>query len=287
MKFPYRTVNEITPDLRGFYRIDHAAYHEGRGISSTAIKRALVSYAHYVYKETFDTAALAFGRAFHAALLEPELFAKQWSVLPQFDGHPNSNKYQDAKNAWMAENQGREVITCDAMSTIAEMKLVLRQHPEYAKLPKFDAEIMAITRDEPTQMQIKCKADLFGSAIVDFKTTSGGLQPSEFLNDMIKWKYHVSAALYQDIITDLTGERLPFIVVPVTKKAPFECEFYRLSDEILDEGRKLWRAGLTRIHRWATQAPEVAAVAEKRLRVLQPSSRLLYSTTDTLLFLEG
>jgi hypothetical protein len=160
-------------------------------------------------------------------------------------------------------------------------------HPEYAKLPEFDAEIMAINRCPDTGLQIKCKADLFGHAIVDFKSTSSGVTPAEFLNDVIKWNYHVSAAFYQDVIWLCTGERLPFVVVPVTKKAPFECEFYTLSDEMLEEGRKLYKAGLKRIRNWSLWPESERITAEKKMRTLYPNGRLLYSTLDTLRFIEG
>lgn len=281
MKFPYASVDSITHDLNGFYRISHEAYHSGPGISSSRLKKALVSWAAYVHKGEYDSAALAFGRAFHMAILEPDLFDNRYAI---YTGAVRRGKSWDD---FQERAKGFEILTTEESWTIDGMIQAVRSHPEFARLPKFDAEIMAITTCPETHFKIKCKADLFGHAIVDFKTTSSGLQPGEFLNDIIKWRYHVSAAFYQDIIQLLTGERLPFVVVPVTKKAPYECEFYNLSDEILEEGRKLYKAALRRIKKWSSIDSDKIYAADKRMRTLYPSQRLMYSTQELLDFVEA
>lgn len=286
MKFPYRTVSAITPDLHGFYRISHEAYHDGLGISSSRIKKALMSRAAYTHREETDSSALAFGRAFHAALLEPDLFASRWAVAQRFPGHPNSNEHKAAKEEWFRHHQGREILSADDATIISEMLRTVKSHPFFEALGLGDTEIMAISTCPDTQLKIKCKADVLGAAITDFKTTSSGVRASDFLQDVVKWGYHVSAALYQDIVADHVGERLPFVVVPITNKAPFECEFYKMSDEILDEGRKLYKAGLRRIKRWENES-ESDTNSKKVLRTLYPNARVLYTTKDTIDFIEG
>ncbi len=283
MKFPYVTIQDIAPEHTGFYRISHEAYHRGIGISSSRVKKALKSYDAYTQAVDEDSQALAFGRAFHMAILEPELYRKRYKL---FDGASRNSKAWDIFSA-DAEKDGREALLASEHIQIGHMIGCIDSHPEYAKLPTFDSEIMAIARCPDTALQLKCKADLFGHAIVDFKTTSSGVTPADFMHDVVKWNYHVSAAFYQDIIERLTGERLPFILVPVTKKAPFECEFYTLSAELLDEGRKLYKAALHRIAKWSVMQPETRTRVEKKMRVLHPNARVLYSTVDTLAFIEG
>lgn len=269
--------------MNGFYRIDHEAYHTGLGLSSSRVKKALHSYAAYHHEDTYDSASLAFGRAFHASLLEPGAFAAKWVTAPDFGGHPNSTAFREAKRNWYDSHRGKEILTAEDARTIEAMVDAVHAHPEYAHLPHFDAEIMGITTCALTGLLIKCKVDFFGHAIIDFKSTSSGLTPSDLLNDIIKWKYHVSAAFYQDIITQITGERLPFIIVPVTKKAPFECEFYTLSSELLAEGRKLYQTALRQIKIWQDHGKP----AEKTMRTLYPNARLLYSARETIEFIEG
>lgn len=285
MNFGYPVIQQITSDLHGFYRIDHEAYHQGLGISSTKVKKALTSYKQFYHEENYDSAALAFGRAFHAYLLEPELFAAKWGVVPEIAGNKNSNAYKEEYARKVSELQGRELISAEDFRSIKQMAAVARAHPDFPK--DFDAEIMAVATCPETGLLLKCKSDMFKSAIVDFKTTSVGLKPAEFLNDMTKWGYHVSAAFYQDVIALVIGERLPFDVVPVLKpdaqgKRAIDCEIYRLSDDLLDQGRQLYKAGLRQILKWQNNQPET-----KRKRVLYPNARMVYSTKDILEFIEA
>ncbi len=283
MKFSYPTVDTITCDLRGLYRISHDAYHVGPGISSSRLKKALISHASYISEDKIDSAALTFGRAFHAALIEPNVFAQEWTVLPEFEGHPNSNAYKSTRFEWLKENQGKQVLDRESNATIISMLGTVKSHPEYAGIAGHSAEIMGVTQCLDTGFLIKCKCDLLGHNIVDFKTTSSGITKSEFMYDVVKWRYHVSAAFYQDIISSIVGYKLPFWIIPVTKKAPFECEFYELSDDLLEEGRKLYKAALRRIKRWETVKP----AGDKKLRMLQPNSRMINETREIIEFIEN
>ncbi len=294
MKFPYQRVTGITPGMSGFYLIENDAYHAGIGISSTKVKKALRSYAQYAAEEPIDSAALAFGRAFHDALLEPHLFRSRYTVMPEFDGHPNSNIYKAAKADWLGCNQGKEVLSSDEASLIQRMIVAVQDHPKYADFgTKYNAEVMACHTCPETGLLLKCKMDLFADSIVDFKSTSGGVTPAEFTQALIKFNYHVSAAFYQDIVTALTGVKYPFIIVPVSKPpqtrrdAPIEVEFYQITDDVLDQGRQLYKAGLKRIAKWAILTEESRKNDGKRLRLLNLSPRIVYSTQDTLSYIEG
>lgn len=282
MRFEYPNVTAITPQLEGFYRIDHEAYHAGPGISSTRVKRALGSYASYIM-EREDTDALAFGRAFHMALLEPLLFAHTYVPPPSINGHKNSNAYKADYAAWLQSIEGRIPISNDDWEAIFAMVKSVGNHPLCPAAKS--VEIMGITTCPETGYQLKCKADVFDGVIVDYKSASGPISDAEFTNEVLKWRYHVSAAFYQDIFWRLTGERFRFIVVPVQKKAPYECEYYELPEEFLTEGRRLYKAGLKRMRKWESMPESARFLSDKRKRVLRPTPRLLYTTTDILNFI--
>jgi hypothetical protein len=277
MKFPYQTVPEITEQTPpGFYRISHEAYHRGPGISSSAVKKALVSYDQFIAPHENST-ALTFGRAFHAAILEPHEYLK----MPRIAGGPGTNAYKAEVAA------GRDIVCAADEGIIEEMALAIKAHPEYTALGAWDSEVMAVSRCKETGLLIKCKADLFGSGrIIDFKSTSGGATPPDFLHAVNTFDYHVSAAFYSDIIEGLLGVRLPFVWVPVTKSEPYECEFIEVSEALLDEGRKLYKAGLRRIAKWQKQDADARVKAEKKTWVLQPNGRTFYSTRERLEYLE-
>ncbi len=285
MAFAYPTITEIKPDTTGFYRIDHDAYHQGPGVSSSDIKNALISYGHFRAKkdglDDDDTPALRFGRAFHMAVLEPELFAAKWVVAPRWDRRTKIGKA--AAEAWYLEHVGKETLTSDDMDQIYAMARALGNHPKWSDLASYIPEVMIIRRDPETGLQLKCKADLFGGAIVDVKTTVCAA-PMEFARSVLNFGYHISTAFYQDLVFAETGERLPFIHVAVEKKAPFGVAFYELSPEYLAEGRKLWRAGATRIAEWTAKAAIGAVVApySTDIRVLHPKANVMYKTQDYL-----
>jgi hypothetical protein len=284
MNFGYPTITEILPDMHGFYLIGHDDYHRGLGISSTQVKNALKSYELF-NKGVRDTDALRFGRAFHAALLEPDYFAAHYAVVPNFSGHKNSKAHKSDKQTWVHSIGNKEMLQAKEAVQISDMLRAIKTHPEYAKLDKFQAEIMGITKCQETSLQIKCKSDLFASGIIDFKSTSTGVGP-EFMKDVLNFGYHISAAFYQDIVAAIIGERLPFTIVAVTKTNS-ECEFWQLSDELLEEGRKLYKAGLRRIARWRIQPPENRVLQEKKIRVLEMTPRAAFLTQDILRYIDG
>lgn len=274
MKFPYTTALAVSPGMHGLYRISHEAYHAGFGLSSSKLKAALVSYDTYMQEEKSDSASMSFGRAFHAALIEPEHFKAKWEILPQ---GPTSKAYKDA----VAE--GRNVVSEAELELVQAMCDAVRAHPDYGTVCKGDGEIMAVTTCMRTGMTIKCKADILSNSIVDFKSTSASINPSDFLYEIVKYKYHLSAAFYQDIVMQVTGVKMPFVLIPVTKKENPECEFYELSDELLDEGRTLYKAALDRIIKWNTK-PETRA---KKLRKLYPNGRVMQVTRDIVDFVSS
>lgn len=271
--FGYPSLSQITEHTQpGFYKIDNAAYHASPGLSSSRIKAAIKGYAHYV-KPQEQTDAMAFGTAFHAAMLEPEVWAK-YHVSPDVD--KRTKAYKD----WVScLPDGASFVTPEEKELIGKMCAAVRDHPDWVDTTGHN-EVAAVAR--MGSVLVKCKADSLGGQIIDLKSTSGSVTPGGFLRSVVDFGYHTSAAFYQDIFHLLTGERLPFVIVAVAKN-PVDVEIYELSDDLLDAGRKLYQAGMRRIARWESSPDNVKK--EKRKRVLQPSSYLLYNTTETLEFI--
>lgn len=281
MIFP--VVNTITNDLNGLYRIDHAPYHAAIGHSSSNLKDALVSYGHFkagkIGKE--PTPAMAFGTAFHMALLEPELYAKSYAVMPGFDGHPNSNLYRLAKAEWIAENNGKTCIEKEKQCELEVMIDAVVSHPQWKLFNRYQPEIMGTMIHKETGLRIKCKMDLFGSAIVDVKTTQCAAA-AKFRRSTLDFGYHTSAAFYQNLIREITGEKMRFIHLVVEKAPTYGVAFWEMSDDFLAEGEKLWRAGLQRIAEWEAmhEAPSLHYGGD--IQTLQVTPQVLYRTKETL-----
>lgn len=283
--FQIPQIKEITNETKnGLYLIDHEAYHSSEGLSSTTVKKALGSYNEFIYEKE-DNDAFAFGRAFHSALLEPELFEKEYIRSPEFPYHKNSNAYKDAFSKFVEEAQGKTIIGVDDAEKIEAMIQSVTGHAEWPNF-KFQAEVAAVSRCKDTNLLLKCKADMFGTKVVDVKTTSTGVKPHEFMSDVIRFGYHISAAFYHDIIESVVGFSPEFYLLPVSKNKPHDCELYKLSDSLLDEGRKLYRAAIKRIYDWAVMTPVDRKKSGQKIKLLEATPRVLYNTTDILKYIE-
>lgn len=280
MAISYPKINQVDTYLSGFYRIDHEAYHHGPGISSSDIKAALVSYGHYRMKKNgvfSETAAMAFGTAFHMAILEPELFTKSYITPPKFGGHPNSAGHKHEKSAWTLENLGKEIISEKERELIEKMEMAVRCHPAFDSYRNYTSELMGL------HLGMKCKMDLFGGEIVDLKTTECASE-DEFDRAVLKYGYHISAAYYREIVRRLTGEVLPFVFIVAEKKPPYGVAFYELPEEYLAAGLRLAFAGLKRIESWDDNPPESSYGT--KIKTLLANPRVLYSCEQVIARME-
>ena len=99
----------------------------------------LVHRAPALYKAWLDgaedepTPALLFGKAFHCALLEPDVFRRTYAVEPSF-GDCRSKDNKARRDAWRAEHNGVSLITREDDETIRGMIRVIRAHPRLEPL---------------------------------------------------------------------------------------------------------------------------------------------------------
>src|SRR5688572_3818470 len=114
--------------------IPEERYHERRlgVVSKGALDLVHRSPAHY--RAWIDgqlekaSPALAFGRAFHCAMLEPEKFAQAYAVEPDFgDCRTKANKA--ARDDWRQCHSAAELLSPDDHATIAGMVASVRAHP--------------------------------------------------------------------------------------------------------------------------------------------------------------
>jgi len=235
-EYPVITKDQIKP---GVFRIDHDEYHEGEGVSSSELKTMLRSPAHAKVKGTYSP-ALAFGRAFHMAILEPELFESTYTLMPKFSG----TGMKARKEAWLAENEGKETLSEDDYGTIRHMSAAVKASKFWPRIKDYDVEIAHFAQDPKTNILMKCKADMIGDWIIDVKSTQNASGES-FVRDAIKFGYHISAAYYQDIVKLATGRMLPFMWIAVEKSEPYGVAFYEADSAMLEVGREEYLRALS------------------------------------------
>jgi hypothetical protein len=140
---------------------------------------------------------------------------------------------------------GKEFVNQDDIDNMGEIAEAVEKTKHWQLYKQYDGETAGFVVDPVTGVLRKSKADLFGDAIVDIKTTECAA-PSVFTRQIIKYQYDLSGAYYQDNFDLLIGKRLDIILLAVEKKKPFGVAFYRLPNAMLSYGRKQYRLALDR-----------------------------------------
>lgn len=219
-------------------------YHANSAISKSGLDLIARSPAHWFYQEKREpTRAMIIGSALHAAILEPELFAEQYMLLRNVTDR-RASEYKQA----VAIHGADFVLTGTEADYVAGMQESVRCHPYLRALLEQPgrAELSVITKDPVTGVDVQCRYDWLTDALLplDIKTTQDA-RPDAFARSVANYRYHVQAAFYSDVWEWETGERLQrFEFAAIEKAMPHAIGIYRLDDEAIAEGRRLYREAL-------------------------------------------
>lgn len=225
----------------GFYNILNEQYQKEEAVSKTDLTLFARSPAHFKAKEYKEpTGPMIFGAATHTAILQPELYVKDYAVMPE--GGDKRTKH-GKELAEEAEQNGQILLSWNDAGIIGEMAKSIKSHKTASKLI-FDqgpAEISGFWIDKQTGVECKCRPDKVLSAsniIVDLKTTEDArLEP--FMRSLANFKYHWQSAHYLNGVSAITGiDHEDFVVVAVEKEAPFAVAVYRLDNAMIYLGRE-------------------------------------------------
>lgn len=115
-------------------------------------------------------------------------------------------------------------------------------------------EKQKIMTGEIEGLKWKIKIDsLLPDTIVDLKVMSDISKKKwvqdvgEFLDFVRYWGYDIQGAVYQEIVRQNTGEKLPFVIAAVSKEAEPDIELIEVDQVYLDEAMNLVRYNAPRI----------------------------------------
>jgi len=225
----------------GFYNISDEEYHSDSAVSKSDLELFARSPAHYKAKELKEiTPAMAFGSAFHTAILQPEIYAEKYVVMPEgIDGRTKAGKAIKEE----AENNNQIIISWADSTTISDMRKAVRAHPTASRLLSFEgySEISGFWTDERTSLDCRLRADRIDSEnriLIDLKTTvDARLEP--FTRQLANLKYHWQAAHYLNGVTQITGiEHKDFVIIAIEKEPPYAIAVYRLDDAMIYLGNE-------------------------------------------------
>lgn len=224
--------------------LSNEQYHAHESISKSGLDLIARSPAHFRYQEKREsTRSMVIGSALHAAVLEPDLFASQYMLLRNVSDR-RASEYKQA----VAVHGADFVLTGTEADYVAGMQETIRSHAYAGRVLSETgrAELSVMTKDPVTGVAVRCRFDWLTNAglAVDLKTTIDA-RPDAFARSVANYRYHVQAAFYADVWSWETGETLQgFEFLAVEKSMPHALAVYRLDDEALSEGRRLYREAL-------------------------------------------
>lgn len=215
--------------------------------------------------------AFAFGKAFHCAVLEPDVYRATYTVEPDFtfaepdfgdcrfkeakakrDAWREANGYKEslsARDRWREANAGKQLLEQADATAIAGMVRSIAAHPLASKMLLGDgvSELTVKWTDPATGIVCKSRADRYAKAFrlcVDLKSTDDA-RASVFAKSVANHGYHRQAAFYEDGFAAV-GEPLDgFVFVAVEKRPPYLVAIFNLEDEDVMDGRRENRAHLS------------------------------------------
>ena len=252
------------PTEPGIYAgITNADYHAGPGISKSGLDLLARSPLHYWHRylsgrpaDRIETGAMRFGTAVHAAILEPEDYAR-WVVMPKVDRRFKEGKAIAEAAEARAAQEGVRIIEQHEHNAILDIAAAVRGHPVIGQeLATGVAEVSGYWIDEETGVFCRCRPDWLGAGLIlDVKTTENA-EPSAFLRSAYTYRYWVQAAFYLDGVAANGLNVGQFLFAAVEKAPPYAVMAYNASPALIEAGRREYKrllrlyADCATVNRW-------------------------------------
>jgi hypothetical protein len=224
---------------------DHTYYEDCMYMSNSMLKTFIDKcpkyYAYRIENPIRPTQAMKFGTAFHMLVLEGVTkFTKNYIKEPDVDKRTTLGKTTLAK---FRESIGdKEAISSKDYETMMSMYDHLLEHKHIDILDSCnEKEEIYLWKNEDIDILCKGKFDAVNSRdkyIVDLKTTRNA-SPEKFKELLMNAKYHMQAAYYLDALG-----YSDYFIVAIEKDKPHCICTYKLSKEMINEGRELYMNAL-------------------------------------------
>ena len=224
-------------------------YHNCPGLSSSTARRFAQSQEHALHEEMLESAALRFGTAAHALIVEGEdAFNKEIACI---NGSMYTKANKELKEDY--EKRGYTVISKADRDTIFEMREALIPegdkllHPNEDEFPgvfgkPYERALFWYEKD----LLLKVKADVLrypldptfdSNSIIlgDYKTTSE-CSVYGFTKSVRNYQYDLQAAWYKRAFERAGFKVEGFYFVAQEKKKPYATKIFKMSDRDMESG---------------------------------------------------
>lgn len=229
-----------------FYDVTMADYHADKEHVSRSMLMDMRKSPLHCYANNFDpdrpqkeekNDAYTLGSMFHCAVLEPNLFDKQYVVAPKCDRRTNVGKaaWQEFCDSLLP---GQEGVTQDFYDTSRAMGDSVLSHPLAREI--FSAGVAEVSAyASVNEVACRVRPDWVGkSYIADLKSTIDASQ-EQFARSVVRYSYDFQNAMYQDVYQAASGEKIDsFFFVACEKSYPFATAVYVLSPDDISYARE-------------------------------------------------
>lgn len=219
-------------------------YAKRAGMTATVLKAGRISMKHMRHQAIHgkdETAALAFGKIAHRAVLENGLADGSFAV---WEGGRRAGKSWEAYEA-SATADGKVVITASERDELVALVSAVHSNPLAHQIIEETKHEVSCVWDEPGFGTAKCRFDgISADWYLEWKSTSKKT-PREFENQAFSLGYHVGGAHY--MAGAMAHGVVPKLrIISTESSAPFDTVVYQLDDSLLEIGQaereKVWRA---------------------------------------------
>ena len=204
-------------------------YNEHPGVRRSdlwKISESPEKYKYAIEHPLEPSPVLVFGAATHKYILEKDGFDEEYAVIPEMI----DRRTKAGKEMWeefQTKTAGKSAVSSEDFQTMTDMRKVLEDNPIAKKLlyGKGKTEIPFFWKDADTQELCKVKLDRLVRldrrfVVVDYKTAKSA-KTDVFVHDMMRWGYHLQAAMYTEGV--MKCKRLkyrPDFIFVVQEKTP-------------------------------------------------------------------
>ncbi|WP_223621208.1 PD-(D/E)XK nuclease-like domain-containing protein [Lysobacter sp. ESA13C] len=255
--------------------VPEAEYHRRElGVASATVLKMLREKTPAHYRAWLDAAAeadtpsLLFGRAYHCRVLQPEVYARTYAVMPAF-GDMRSSTSRGRRDAWLDQHPGMLFLSADDSERIEAMHAALSRHPLAAGIfAEGHAEVTMRWTDPETSVECKARHDWFRPAelVADLKSTDDA-GPAAFARSVDRYGYHLQHAHYIEGAI-ACGEAVPnFLIVAQEKEPPYLVAVYQIDAAAELRGYELRARGLQTLRHcldtdtWPGHAPGITELS--------------------------
>lgn len=239
-------------------RIPFNEYLELPCISSHGLM--LIERSPFHYKASIDaprppSAKQELGTLTHLAILEPDEYARRVSIAPDIDRRSKAGKQE--YESYLAS------LPKDAITASIEQEIAIKKMRDSVMTQPYAAALLANGVAETTviatisSIVVKGRPDWLPHdlpIIVDLKTAVDA-SPRGFSRAAANFNYHLQAALYVDLLTEVTGQEHEFVFLVVENEPPYCVALYQLTFDAIEKGRRRYKNAL-RIYKQCLETGE-------------------------------